>query len=193
MPNGDKQEEYYMQKLVLNVPLCKDKPLLSHSNKSGTYMEECAIRHLVSEGDDALSALHDARERGFSVCKLKNMAQSLKDMQWIGEDEFNLFIQEVETVHNEHCEEENEVLDADEGVDDADLANLAMRSNRFDLDEFYSTLSPSQQKAYDYITQSLSTGKQGLTAIIGEAGTGKSYLLKGVVEHFGDCPAFDHV
>ena len=182
MPNGDKQEEYYMQTLVLNVPLRKDTPMLSTDNKSGTYMEECAIRGLLS-GDDALNALHNARELGFSLTKLRHMAQSLKNMQWIGEDEFNLFIEEVETVHNANCEDKTEVLDADEDVENADLGNLAMNSNRFDLDEFYSTLSPSQQKAYDYITQSLATGQQVLTAIIGEAGTGNSYLRKGVVEH----------
>ena len=73
-----------MQKLVLNVPLHEDKPLLSHSNKSGTYTEECALKQLLSEGDDALNALHDARERGFSIGKLRCMAQSLKVMQWIG-------------------------------------------------------------------------------------------------------------
>ena len=146
-------------------------------------MEECAIRQVLSEGDDTLNALHDARERGFSIGKVRHMAQSLKDMQWIGEDEFNLFIQEVETVHNANCKDENEVLDADENVDDADLANLAMNSNQFNLDDVYSTLSPSQQTAYNYVIQSLSTWKQVLTAIIGEAGTGKSYLLKEVVEH----------
>lgn len=183
MPNGDKQEEYYMQKLVLNVPLRKDTPLISKENKSETYMEECAIRQLLSEGDDALNALHDARERGFSIGKLRQMAQSLKDMQWIGQDEFNLFLEEVETVHNANSEDQTEVLDDDEDNDNADLANLAMKSNRFDLDEFQATLSHSQLKAYEYITNSLSSGKQVLTAIIGEAGTGKSYLLKGIVEH----------
>ena len=55
--------------------------------------------------------------------------------------------------------------------------------NRIDLAEFEQTLSPSQRLAYDYITQFLSTGKQQLTTIVGEAGTGKSYLLKSLKEH----------
>ena len=184
IPNGENQEDYYMQKLVLNVPLRKESPIISAENQSGTYMEECAIRQLLLEEDDALNALDDARQRGFSIDRLRKMAQSLKDMEWIGQDEFNMFIDEVETVHNANTECQKEVLDAnvDEG-EQADSTNLAMNINRIDLEEFQSTLTPSQQQAYQYITQTLSTGKQVLTALIGEAGTGKSYLLKGIVEH----------
>ena len=183
MPNGEHQEDYFMQKLIFNIPLRKDTVIISPENKSGSYMEECAIRQLLSKDDDALNALHDARQRGFSLDRLRKMAQCLKDMDWIGDDEFNLFIEEVATVHNSHTEDEQEVLDADVDVDHADLANLAMHSNHIDLEEFEASLSPSQLQAYNYIARSLSGGNQVLAAIIGEAGTGKSYLLKGIVEH----------
>ena len=184
MPNGDDQEQYYMQKVVLNIPLRKDTPILSRENKSRTYLEDCVIRELLSEKDDGLNALHDARQRGFSIDRLRKMAQSLKDMDWIGEDEFNIFLEEVETIHNAgHMEDERELLDADMGTEDSnDLANLVIHSDRINLEEFESTLSPSQYEAYQYITQSLSAGQQVLTAIISEAGTGKSYLLTGLVD-----------
>ena len=55
--------------------------MLSNESKSCTYIEECAIRGLLSEGDDALNALHDAREGGFSISKLRYMPQALKYMQ----------------------------------------------------------------------------------------------------------------
>ena len=96
-----------MKKLVLNVQHYKDTPMLSNENKSCTYMEECAIRCLLSEGDDALNALHEARERGVSISKLRHMARSLTDMQWIGEAEFSLLIQEEETGYNANCEDKN--------------------------------------------------------------------------------------
>ena len=102
----DKEEEYCLPKLVLNVTLHKDTPMLSNENKSGTYMKECAFRAILLEADGAFNALHDARERGFSISKLRHVAQSLKDMQWIGEGEFRLFIQEVETGYNVNCEDE---------------------------------------------------------------------------------------
>ena len=106
-------------------------------------------------------------------------------MNWIGEDDFNIFIDEVETIHNAIQEEaEQEVLDANvNGEDDSDLANIAIHSCNSNLEDFQVTLTPSQLQAYDYITQALSTGKQLLTALIGAAGTGKSYLLKGLIEH----------
>ena len=116
---------------------------------------------------------------------LRKLARSLKDINWIGEDDFNVFIDEVETIYNAIQEEaQQEVLDANfDGEDDSDLANLAIHSCTINLEDFQATLTPSQLQAYDYITQALSTGKQLLTAIIGEAGTGKSYLLKGLIEH----------
>ena len=185
MPNGDNQEQYYMQQLVLKLPLCKDTPIISKNNTSGTYMEECALRNLLSQDEDALALLHDARQRGFSIENLRKLAQSLKDMNWIGEDDFNVFIDEVETLHNTiQSEDQQEMLDTDlDRTDESDLANLAVHSTNINLEDFQSTLSPSKLQAYEYITQSLSTGKQVLTAIIGEAGTGKSYLLKGLIEH----------
>ena len=184
LPNGEDQEKYYMQKLILNVPLRKDTPVISPNNVSGTYMEECAIRQLVTQTDDALTALQDARRRGFSLDRLRRMAQSLRDMEWIGEDEFNVFIDEVTTVRAvDAVDDAQEVTDADFDPEHAHLADLGMKSNHIDLAEFEKSLSPSQKRAYNYITQFLSTGDQLLTAIVGEAGTGKSYLLKGIMEH----------
>eukprot|EP00795_Rhopilema_esculentum_P014987 gene14987-6142_t len=123
LPNGENQENYYMQKLVLNLPLRKETPVISPNNVSKTYMEECAIRNLIEEQDDAMTALQDARQRGFSLARLRKMAQSLCDMDWIGEDEFNTFIDEVTTAHRaDAVEDEEEVTVADFNPDHADLA-----------------------------------------------------------------------
>ena len=184
MPNGDNQENFYMQKLVLNLPLRRDMQILSPENQSQTYLEECALRNLLSREDDALNSLHDAQQRGFSLQRLRRMAQQLRDMDWIGQDEFNTFIEEATTIqHDNGNDEQREVTDADIETEEADMANLLIENDAIDLGQYVSTFSESQRKAFDYITQSLSTGKQVLTAIIGEAGTGKSYLLKGIVEH----------
>ena len=74
MPNSENQEQYYMQKLVLNTPLRKDTHSISKDNSSGTYMEECALRNLLSQGEDALATHHNARQRGFSLKKLRKLA-----------------------------------------------------------------------------------------------------------------------
>eukprot|EP00795_Rhopilema_esculentum_P010080 gene10080-18729_t len=176
LPNGENQENYYMQKLVLNLPLRKETPVISPNNVSKTHLEECAIRNLIEEQDDAMTCSPG--------CQAKRMAQSLRDMDWISEDEFNTFIDEVTTAHRaDALEDEEEDTDADFNLDHADLGNLRVNDNRIDLPEFEQTLSLSQRLAYYFITQFLSTGKQLLTTIVGEAGTGKSYLLKGIMEH----------
>ena len=83
------------------------------------------------------------------------MAQSLLDMNWIGEDEFNVFIHEVAAIHTANeSEDAQEVTDADFNPEHADLADLKMNSNHVDLAKFAETLSPSQKQAYDFITQS---------------------------------------
>ena len=166
------------------MPLRKNSPVISENNQSGTYMEECAIRNIVDQEDDALMALQDARHRGFSLDRLRRMAQSLRDMDWIGEDEFNAFIDEVTTAHRVNAmEDEQEVTDAAFNPAYSELGNLRMNDHHIDLAEFEQILSPLQKRGYDYITRYLSTGKQLLTSIVGEAGTGKSYLLKGIIEH----------
>ena len=48
-----------MQKLVLNLPLWQETPVISPNNVSKTYMKECAIRNLIEEQDDAMDDLQD--------------------------------------------------------------------------------------------------------------------------------------
>ena len=65
MANGGNQEDCNMQKLILSVPFPKETPIVSAENQSGTYTEECAICHLLSEKDGTLNYLHDTKQRGF--------------------------------------------------------------------------------------------------------------------------------
>ena len=86
MPNSENQEQYYMQKVVLNTPLRKDTHIISKDNSSGTYMEECALRNLLSQGEDALATHHNARQRGFSLKKLKktSLISQRYELDWRG-------------------------------------------------------------------------------------------------------------
>eukprot|EP00112_Aurelia_sp_Birch-Aquarium-sp1_P026726 Seg968.10 transcript_id=Seg968.10/GoldUCD/mRNA.D3Y31 product="hypothetical protein" protein_id=Seg968.10/GoldUCD/D3Y31 len=174
LPNGDNQENYYMQKLILNCPLRRNQDIFSEENQSKSYMEECTLRNLLSQEDDALNALHDAHQRGFSIRRLRRMAQQLVDANWIGEDEFNNFIDEVTTIQraNMHNAEEQELEDVDIEHDEADLGALALgEREEIDINGYVSSFSQSQRAAFDHITANLSSGKQVLTSIIGKAGT----------------------
>ena len=55
-------DEYYQQ-LLLNITITRKKDLLSDSNVSKTYKEECYLRNLIKQMEDALCSLEDAAER----------------------------------------------------------------------------------------------------------------------------------
>eukprot|EP00795_Rhopilema_esculentum_P014984 gene14984-6138_t len=99
-----------------------------------TYVRQSLLTEWVEDGNSARLKLlpggdstfrMDARQRGFSLARLRKMAQSLCDMDWIGEDEFNTFIDEVTTAHCANAvKDEEEVTVADFNPDHADLGNL---------------------------------------------------------------------
>ena len=73
------------------------------------------------------------------------MTQSLLDMNWIGEDKFNVFIDEVAAIRTANePEDAQEVTDADFNPEHADLADLKMNSNHVDLAKFEETVSISE-------------------------------------------------
>ena len=59
--------EYYYQVLLLNVPFRSEGELISDPNASGTFKEECFLRNLVRQEEDALDALEKAFRRNFSI------------------------------------------------------------------------------------------------------------------------------
>ena len=67
-----------------------------------------------------------------------------------------------------------------------------------DLNSIISTFTDSQTRAYRWVESQLTAGKQIKVAIVGPAGTGKSYLLRGLIEllkskHFTHTHTHTHV
>ena len=54
----------------------------------------------------------------------------------------------------------------------------------FGSEQYLKSFTPSQLRAYTWVFTQLDHGKQMKTAVIGPAGTGKSYLLNGMIEMF---------
>ena len=102
-PNEDDQEKYYEQKLVLNVPFTredvKNKKVISVNNLSQTYMEECMIRGLLDDHQDAFDTLKQALHHGYSMERLQNLAQSFVDTNMISSEECNSFLENAQMVH----------------------------------------------------------------------------------------------
>ena len=49
-------EQYYYQQLLLNVCFRKEDDLLSDNNMSKTYKEECFLRNIIKQEEDALTS-----------------------------------------------------------------------------------------------------------------------------------------
>ena len=64
----------------------------------------------------------------------------------------------------------------------SDVGDLIPSSSGVDLTTFVDTFTESQLRAYRWIEGQFNNNRQVRTAIVGPAGTGKSYLLKGLIE-----------
>ena len=65
---------------------------------------------------------------------------------------------------------------------DCDMGNLVTTTVNKSLDNLISTFTPSQKKVFEWVQCQLDLGKPLQVAIVGPAGTGKSYLLKGFIQ-----------
>ena len=65
---------------------------------------------------------------------------------------------------------------------DCDMGNLVTTPINESLDNLISTFTPSQKRAFEWVQCQLDLGKPLQVAIVGPAGTGKSYLLKGLIQ-----------
>lgn len=97
IPTGEKQEKFYEQKLLLNVPLTREEvpSIFSDNNSSKTFLEECAIRGLLNEVNDGMNALSEANSRGLSMEQLQKLAQTLVDSNMLSSVACETFLGEV--------------------------------------------------------------------------------------------------
>ena len=101
-------------------------------------------------------------------------AQLYIEHGFLSEDEADLFLSEI-PVLGETEEPECTVSDQMLDTDSSDPGNLVPCCSHVSLDTLVQTFTESQLRAFE-------SNKQLLAAIVGPAGTGKSYLLKGLIE-----------
>lgn len=184
IPTGEQQEKYYEQKLLLNVPLTREDipSIFSENNLSKTFLEECAIRGFLDETKDGMSTLQEANSRGFSMEQLQKLAQTLVDCNMLSSEACENFLGEV-SESRPKLEQEVEVTEGDVINEDGIMADMAPKVEQLDLAAMVETLTLSQRKVYEWVSEKLSKGEHIQACIVGPAGTGKSYLLKAIVEH----------
>ena len=85
-------------------------------------------------------------------------------------------------VLSEHDEQEATVTDPILAHPHCDMGNLVTTPINESLDYMISTFTPSQKRAFEWVQCQLDLNKSLQVAVVGPAGTGKSYLLKGLIQ-----------
>jgi ABC-type transport system involved in cytochrome bd biosynthesis fused ATPase/permease subunit len=125
--------------------------------------------------------MQSALFRGFNLESLRALAQLYIDHGFLSQNEADLFLTDI-PVLGEHDEQEATVTDQMLADPDCDVGNLVRAPLAESLDNISSTFTPSQQRAFDWVQCQLDLGKPAQAAIVEPAGTGKSYLLKGLIQ-----------
>ena len=110
------------------------------------------------------------------------MAQLYIEYGFLSEDETDTFLSDI-PVLGEQDEPEATVTDQMLNHPDSDTGDLLPTGSSVDLSTFVDTFTESQLRAYRWIEGEFNNNnRQVRAAIVGPAGTGKSYLLKGLIE-----------
>ena len=176
---GDDAEKYYQQKYLLSVPLTEDHEVVLNPPRS--CVEVCVQSGMCDAHLDALSCLKSAISRGFHTDQLKSLAQLYIEHGFLPEQEADTFLSDIPVLGEQ---DEPEATATDQMLNDPnnDMGDLLPTTCGIDLNTFISTFTESQLRAYRWIEDQFNNNKQVRAAIVGPAGTGKSYLLKGLIE-----------
>ena len=174
---GDDQEKYYQQKYLLTVPLTPQSQVVLDPPES--WVELCVREGMCDEHLDAMSCMQSAVSRGFHTDSLRQLAQVYVDHGFLSDNEADLFLSEIPVLGER---EESETTVSDQMLD-AETCDLGISgTSETPLEDLVGTFTESQLRAYRWIESQLNGGKQVNAAVVGPAGTGKSYLLKGLIE-----------
>ena len=146
-----------------------------------SWVELCAREGMCDEHLDAMSCMQSAVSHGFHTDALRQLAQVYIEHGFLSDDEADIFLSEI-PVLGETEEAECTVSDQMLDTDSSDPGDLVPRPSHITLDDLVQTFTESQLRAFHWVKNKLGSNEQLMTAIIGPAGTGKSYLLKGLIE-----------
>lgn len=175
---GDDAEKYYEQKFLLTIPMTQTDPIIT--NPPSSWVELCASRGMCDGHLDALSCLQSAISKGFHVDQIRTLTQLYMDHGFLSGNEADAFLTSI-PVLGEQDNEPNTII-PDQMLNDPQngLPSFGTPSET-DLNALLPTFTESQTKAYKWIANKFVCNEQVFAAIIGPAGTGKSYLLKGLI------------
>ena len=176
---GNDQEKYYEQKFLLNVPITDQSEVVQ--NPPTSWIEHCVQLNMFDSHIDALACMQSGISRGFSVEALRSLAQLYIDNGFLTHAEADTFLSDI-PVPGERDEPQSTVADYMLGDSTGQFDGLTTNTPTNDLNSIISTFTDSQRRAYRWVESQLTADKQISVAIVGPAGTRKSYLLRGLME-----------
>ena len=172
------QETYYEQKYLLTVPLTSTDSIITQPPSS--WVRAAMEANLVDEHHDARATLMDAVKRGFSIENIQSIVKMYVENQFLDEDEADTFLSTLPSGTSSK-EKVREVTD--QLLDDQDGSSL-LPPHHIPLEEYISKFTPSQQRAFDWLTKVIEQDDyQVLVALVGAAGCGKSFVMGAMVEY----------
>ena len=117
----------------------------------------------------------------FTFDSLREPARLYIEHAFITEDA-DTFMAEVPTISYTVDEPQAHVTNQLLGDPDSNIGDLLPSRPSFNLSEYQQSFTESQYRAFHWISSRIGEGKQVQAAIIGPAGTGKSYLLQALIK-----------
>ena len=205
LPYAEDADLYFLQKMLLSQPFTKadhERKFLSSNNVTKTYREECIHRGLFrGYEEEARGTLNNAQARGYSVERLRLLAQVLMAEEIIDSTFLNTYMSDLDELEN-HCFGEDEPEMAEEAELDPQLAEELRAFMDADdtgaAEALVNALNQGQRRVFDifiahFQRQTLDSGpdisqhcrtsngnsvRQLCVVLTGVAGTGKSYVVR---------------
>ena len=156
LPYGEDAELYFLQKILLSQPFTKahhERKFLSSNNVTKTYMEDCIHRGLFhGYEEEARETLNNAQARGYSVERLRLLAQVLMAEEIIDSTFLNTYMSDLDELEK-HRFGEDEPAMAEEAELDPQLAEELRAFMDADdtraAEALVNALNQGQRRVYD--------------------------------------------
>ena len=151
LPNRDEKEQFYEQKLRLSIPFDRNTAVISQSNHSKTFMEECGIRGLIDKETEAMGSLNEANDRGFSLSHIKIIADALRNSNFISAQKVDTFLGEIAQARPDVNSATHEVVDDTTELEEGHLGDLVSKNNFENVTVLKDQMTRSQLCVYENI------------------------------------------
>ena len=122
-------------------------------NSSKTFTEECAIRGILEKTQDSLDILNVAFKSGYTLSRMKDIAQKLISNRWLHTNIASSFIDDVK--ESRPHETQQEILDFESDSLDTRFGDLLPKIVKSDYVSMLDTFTDSQRHSFEWVETQL--------------------------------------